>query len=67
MAQYITKQGDTFDSIAYKLFGHRRYTKDLMEANPGHLEVVVFSGGIVLKVPEITEEASIADQPPWRS
>ena len=66
MAQYITKQGDTFDSIAYKLFGHRRYTKDLMEANPDHLEVIIFSGGIMLNVPEITEETS-TDQPPWRS
>lgn len=67
MTQYITKQGDTFDSIAFKVFGDRRYTRELMEANPNHLEIVVFSGGIVLDVPEITEEITTGDQPPWRS
>ena len=66
MTQYITKQGDTFDSIAFKVLGNRRYTRELMEANPDYLEVIIFSGGIKLNIPEITEETPISDHPPWR-
>lgn len=67
MTQYITKQGDTFDSIAFKVLGDRRYAKELMESNPDHLDTVIFSGGITLNVPEITEPVAADNQPPWRS
>lgn len=64
---YVTKQGDTFDSIAFNIYGDRRYTQELMEANPEQLEMVIFSGGVTLNLPEIdNQEASLADVPPWR-
>lgn len=65
MTTYTTKSGDTFDSIAFKLLGHGRYTKELMEANPGHLDTVIFSAGTVLNVPDI-EPDTVTNQPPWR-
>lgn len=68
--EYKTSSGDTFDSIAYKFFGHRRYTKNLMEANKNYLDVVIFSSGIKLNIPEISEENSTDSAgdnlPPWR-
>lgn len=66
MNTYITKSGDTFDSIAHSVLGNRKYTKDLMEANTSHLETVIFSSGTVLNIPEISEIEELTDLPSWR-
>lgn len=64
---YVTKQGDTFDSIAFNIYGDCRYTQELMETNPGYLEIVIFSGGVPLQLPEIDLAAGTAVAlPPWR-
>ncbi len=65
---YQTKLGDTFDSIAFALLGDEKYTRELMEANPGYLDVVIFSGGGSLTIPDINSSNSIpGNLPPWRS
>lgn len=65
---YQTKQGDTFDSIAFVQLGDEQYTKELMEANPGYLDVVIFSGGVSLTIPDIdNSETTSSSTPPWRS
>jgi hypothetical protein len=66
---YITKLGDTFDSIAFSLLGDRKYTKELMEANAKHLETVIFSAGITLNIPELSEDlqTETSELPPWRA
>jgi phage tail protein X len=67
MASYTTKQGDTFDSIAFNVLGNRRYTKELMESNPNYLDIVIFSGGIIINIPDVTESATTTTNlPPWR-
>ena len=67
MAQtYTTIQGDTWDLIAWRLFGEEKYMKHLMEANRAHVDTLVFSPGIALNVPELPEEAG-EDVPFWRS
>lgn len=43
--KYITEQGDTWDLIAYKLYGEERYMKNLIEANWPLLDILVFSAG----------------------
>lgn len=63
---YITVLGDTFDGIAHRVLGHRRYTRELMEANPRRLSTVIFSGGIVLNLPEIITVPAQNNLPPWR-
>lgn len=64
---YKTKQGDTFDSIAFSQLGDEKYTKELMEANPGYLDVVIFPGGISLTIPEVNSSNIVYSMPPWRS
>lgn len=65
---YITKQGDTFDSIAFNQLGAEKYVNELMEANPGYIAVIIFSGGIILTIPEIDDAGTTASNtPPWRS
>ena len=48
---YRTVQGDTFDSVAYRLWGEPRLAHLLMRANPSFMDVVIFSGGVELTVP----------------
>lgn len=63
---YTTIQGDTWDLIAYKLYGSEKYMKNLIEANWPLLEVLVFSSGTVINVPDIPEDSDI-DAPFWRN
>lgn len=63
---YTTIQGDTWDLIAYKLYGSEKYMKNLIEANWPLLEVLVFSSGTVINVPDIPEDSD-TDAPFWRS
>lgn len=63
---YTTIQGDTWDLIAYKLYGSEKYMKNLIEANWPLLEILVFSSGTVINVPDIPEDSD-DDAPFWRS
>lgn len=63
---YTTIQGDTWDLIAYKLYGSEKYMKNLIEANWPLLEVLVFSSGTVINVPDIPEDSD-EDAPFWKS
>lgn len=49
---YRTVQGDMWDGIAFKIYGDARFLTLLLNANPAHAAVSVFSGNIVLNVPE---------------
>ncbi len=65
MAEYITIQGDTWDAIAYRLYGDESYMKDLIEANRPHIDTMVFPSGTVLQVPEMVKDEEY-DAPFWR-
>lgn len=62
---YVTSQGDTWDSIAYDLFGSEGYMGILMDANLDLLDVLVFSAGTVIQVPEEIPEEVDEDMPFW--
>lgn len=65
LGTYTTIQGDVWDLIAYKLYGDEKYMKNLIEANWKYIDVVVFSSGTLLNVPEILEE-EMEGTPFWR-
>lgn len=65
MTSYRTIQGDTWDGIAYKLFGDETAMSALLSANTAHVETVVFGAGVVLAVPEINQKAA-SELPPWK-
>lgn len=62
---YITKQGDMWDYIAYKVYGSEKYTGFLMQNNLKYLDIFVFSSGTVLNVPDLPEEVE-ETKPSWR-
>jgi len=63
---YTTIQGDTWDMIAYRLWGRELLCDRLMRANPEWLEVVVFGPGVVLTVPEIQNARPREPAAPWQ-
>lgn len=65
MTTYTTIMGDTWDGIAFKVYGQGARMTTLMIANQEHIETVIFSEGILLEVPEIKDEANLS-LPPWR-
>lgn len=65
MTIYKTLQGDTWDGIAFKLYGDEKLMTLLINANPNYAETVVFSGYVTLVVPDKPVESSDT-LPPWR-
>lgn len=62
---YMTSQGDTWDLMAYDLYGDEKYMRYLIEANWPLLDTLVFSSGTMIIVPDIPEDAD-EDRPFWR-
>ncbi len=62
---YTTIQGETWDSIALKVYGSEKYAAFLMENNYPCLDILVFSSGTVLNTPDLPEEMD-GELPPWR-
>lgn len=62
---YTTIQGDTWDGIAYKVYGKEAMLSQLIAANQQHADTVIFSAGIQLVVPAASVEASTS-LPPWK-
>jgi len=64
---YVTIQGDTFDGIAYCLWKDERRMDILLAANPDHADVLIFSAGVTLNVPEAPKPTlKTTELPPWR-
>ena len=62
----IAVQGETFDSMAYRLYDEERMSKYLREYNPQYSDVVIFEGGESLIVPVVSEAESKENLAPWR-
>ncbi|MEG1413471.1 MAG: tail protein X [Acidaminococcaceae bacterium] len=62
---YKTIAGDTWDMVALHLLGGEEYTSLLLEANPKHIQTVIFDAGIILTIPKITVPEA-QNLPPWK-
>lgn len=63
---YTTIQGETWDEIAYKVYGGEKYAAFLMANNYSFLDILVFSAGTVLNTPGIPWYEESDELPPWR-
>lgn len=66
MRKYKTISGDTWDIIAYKVYGDCKYIDKLMRANIEYLDMYIFPANVELNCPEINIEESTDTLPPWR-
>lgn len=62
---YVTQSGDTWDLIAYRIYGNERCMSDLIEANIDLRNTVIFTADIKLRIPEISNPVP-AVLPPWK-
>ena len=68
MATVQTVQGDTWDTIAKRVYGNELRAQDLMEdrGNIRLLDYQVFPAGITVTTPEVEEQNALEDLPDWR-
>lgn len=62
---YTTISGDTWDMVAYKIYGNEMCMDKLIKANLEYKNIYIFPAGIVLNLPEIDLEVS-ESLPPWK-
>lgn len=62
---YNTKLGDSWDLIAFKVYGKESYMVDLLRANPDYMNLTVFPSGIKLICPDIKVPKN-SNLPPWK-
>lgn len=65
MREYVTKQGDMWDTIAKTEYGSEAGMTALLEANPEHRHTVIFSANVTLTVPDY-EAPKTSKLAPWR-
>ena len=68
MNTVTTVQGDTWDTIAWRVYGSVLRTQELMEAreNIRLLDIEVFPAGVVVACPEVETPSAADNLPPWR-
>lgn len=68
MRTYRTEQGDTWDLIALRVYpdiGGEKLMDILLEANPEHINTVIFSANVKLNIPD-SEVPVIVNLPAWK-
>lgn len=68
MEKTTTIMGDTWDSIANRVYGNVLRAQNLMEAreNVPLLDYQVFPTGIIIATPDVTEQEAAEELPEWR-
>ena len=61
---YNTVAGDTWDLIAFKVFGQENLMTELLQANIQFANIVIFPGNVKLIIPKISKEAK-EGKAPW--
>lgn len=63
---YLTRRGDTFDTLAFSVYGDEKKSHLIMKENLELLDVLVFGENTLVRIP-IFEEAPVSNTaPPWR-
>ncbi|MBQ9000941.1 MAG: tail protein X [Eggerthellaceae bacterium] len=63
---YTTTQSDTFDLIAYDLYGDEYLASDIVALNPEYSGELIFDAGVELKVPIYDGDTGSETVAPWR-
>lgn len=66
MTTYVTKQGDMWDLIAFRLTGTTDQVDTIMRANPEHTADFIFPAGVELRIPDLNSVIDYSTLPPWK-
>lgn len=64
--EYITKEGDRWDLIAYEFYGDPYLYEPIVAANPDVPIKPILPSGIKLLVPVIETKNTVEELPPWK-
>ncbi|MDD3012622.1 MAG: tail protein X [Candidatus Gastranaerophilales bacterium] len=65
--EYITKDGDRWDLIAYDFYGNPTQYEPIIVANPDIPITPILASGLKLKIPALQENDLITfELPPWK-
>ena len=67
--EYVTKQGDRWDTIAFKAYGDASLVNGIIEANTAIVISPILEAGVRVKVPVLESgEVQIDSEllPPWK-
>ena len=64
--EYITKEGDRWDLIAYEFYGNPMMYEPIIVANPEVPIIPVLPSGIKLRIPALEIKETIEELPPWK-
>lgn len=70
MRVYTTIQGQTWDQIAYEVYGNEYMCDKIMDLNREKLDTFIFPAGIKLILPDeenIIRQSVPSDYPAWRA
>ena len=65
---YRTINGDTWDLIAYKIYGKEEYFHKLIRANLNLINISIFDSNVPIICPEFIEPEikDLSKLPPWK-
>jgi len=61
----LTREGDTWDAIAWRYYGNAYRYPPIIAANPQVPMTPVLPAGIVLTIPVLPREPDTQSLPPW--
>lgn len=64
--KYTTILGDTWDLIAYKVYGDSNIHSKIKAKNPKYTNFFIFQAGVVLNIPEFENVSVNENIAPWR-
>ena len=67
MITYLVKQGDRWDTIAYKMYGDPYKYEIILRANPQYLGLPYPPAGAKLQIPIIEEDTEETITAPWQT
>lgn len=67
---YRTVAGETWDSVSLRVYGTETMAAEMICANPELTDILVFSGGEMIRLPAVEEKsgaaARTAQTAPWK-
>lgn len=66
MKKYRPRNGEMWDSIAYKFYGDEKKATDIIAVNPLLADYVMFTGKEVINLPDNVETIDTSTLAPWR-
>lgn len=64
--EYVTKDGDRWDLIAWEMYGDAGRMEPIIAANPSIPISRTLAGGLTLRIPILDTQSIVIEMPPWK-